>query len=46
MGLLSKLAKAGVAKKVYTEAQKPENQRKIKSMISSARNKNKPASGR
>ena len=34
MGLLSGLAKAGVAKKVYDEARKPHNQAKIKSMVS------------
>ena len=39
MGLLSGLAKAGIAKKVIDEGRKPENQRKIKSAISSLRNK-------
>ena len=39
MGIMSKLAKAGVAKKVIDEGRKPENQRKIKSAISSFRNK-------
>ncbi|SFE50285.1 hypothetical protein [Blastococcus tunisiensis] len=39
MGLLSKLTKGGAAKKVMDEARKPENQRKIKSAISSFRNK-------
>ena len=37
MGLLSALTKAGVAKKVYTEARKPENQRKLKGLVSKAR---------
>jgi hypothetical protein len=41
MGLLSKLTKAGVAKQVVDEARKPENQRKIKSAISSFTNKGK-----
>jgi hypothetical protein len=36
MGLFSKLAKAGLAKKVYDELRKPENQAKIKSFVSSA----------
>ncbi len=39
MGLLSGLAKAGIAKKVVDEGRKPENQRKIKSAIASLRNK-------
>ena len=41
MGLLSKLTKAGVAKKVIDEGRKPENQAKIKSVISGLTNKNK-----
>ena len=41
MGLLGKLTKAGVAKKVIDEGRKPENQRKIKNAISSFTNKNK-----
>ncbi len=45
MGLLSKLTKAGVAKKVIDEGRKPENQRKIKSMVSSFTNKNKGGGG-
>jgi hypothetical protein len=49
MGLLSKLSKAGVAKKVVDEARKPDNQRKIKSAISSVTGKGKdtrPGTGR
>lgn len=34
MGLLSGLAKAGLAKKAVSEARKPKNQRKIKSLFS------------
>jgi hypothetical protein len=34
MGLLSGLAKAGLAKKAIDEAKKPENQRKIKRLLS------------
>ena len=33
MGLVSGLIKAGVAKKAYDIAMKPENQRKIKALI-------------
>ena len=36
MGLFSKIAKAGLAKKVYDELRKPENQAKIKSFVNSA----------
>lgn len=35
MGLISKMAKAGIAKKVLQEARKPENQRRIKQLIAS-----------
>jgi hypothetical protein len=45
MGLLSKLTKGGAAKKVVDEARKPENQRKIKSAISSFRNKGSGTGG-
>ncbi|MGY1856919.1 hypothetical protein [Modestobacter sp. SYSU DS0290] len=41
MGLLSKLTKAGVAKKAMNEARKPQNQAKIKSAISSVTNRGK-----
>ena len=34
MGLLSKLASAGVAKKVFDEARKPKNQRMLKDLVS------------
>ena len=39
MGLFSGLAKAGIAKKAIDEGRKPENQRRIKSAISSLRSK-------
>jgi hypothetical protein len=39
VGLISGLAKAGIAKKVYNEARKPHNQQKIKSLISRVTNK-------
>jgi hypothetical protein len=39
MGLLSKLTKAGVAKKVVDEARKPENQAKIKKAVSDFQDK-------
>ncbi|MBA3308530.1 MAG: hypothetical protein H0U28_00505 [Nocardioidaceae bacterium] len=35
MGILSKIAKAGVAKKAIDAAKRPENQRKAKSAMSS-----------
>lgn len=39
MGILSKVAKAGLAKKAYDEARKPENQAKMKRAVASARAK-------
>jgi hypothetical protein len=39
MGIMSKLAKAGMAKKAITEARKPHNQAKLKSLVSKARGK-------
>jgi hypothetical protein len=39
MGLFGGLAKAGIAKKAIDEGRKPENQRRIKSAISSLRSK-------
>jgi hypothetical protein len=30
MGLMSKLAKAGIAKKIYDEARKPQNQQRAR----------------
>jgi hypothetical protein len=41
MGIMSKLAKGGLAKKAVDEASKPQNQRKIKDAISSFTNKGK-----
>lgn len=41
MGLIANFAKLGVAKKVYDELKKPENQAKIKSAVSSATDKAK-----
>ncbi|WP_236830385.1 hypothetical protein [Blastococcus sp. KM273128] len=41
MGILSKLAKGGMAKKVMDEARKPQNQQKIKDAISSFTDKRK-----
>jgi hypothetical protein len=40
MGIMSKLAKLGIAKKAVDEARKPENQRKAKEMLAKARNRN------
>ncbi len=39
MGLLRTVVKAGVAKKVFDEARKPENQRKIKDLVRSVTDK-------
>ena len=39
MGLFSKVAKVGLAKKAYDEARKPENQAKIKRAVETARTK-------
>jgi hypothetical protein len=39
MGLFSKLAKAGLAKKAWDEARKPENQAKLKSLVAKARSR-------
>ncbi len=41
MGLIANFAKLGVAKKIYDELKKPENQAKIKSAVSSATDKAK-----
>lgn len=41
MGLLSGLAKAGLAKKALSEARKPKNQQKLKSLLSSDKSKGK-----
>ena len=35
MGLVSKIVKLGIAKKVYDEARKPENQRRAKEAYAS-----------
>ncbi len=37
MGLISKLAKVGIAKKAYDEARKPANQEKLKGLVAKAR---------
>jgi hypothetical protein len=37
MGLIGTLTKAGIAKKVFDEARKPENQRRLKELVASAR---------
>jgi hypothetical protein len=46
MGLISNLAKLGVAKKVYDELKKPENQAKIKDAMSSASGKARTTTAR
>lgn len=37
MGFIGTLTKAGIAKKVFDEARKPENQEKLKALVASAR---------
>jgi hypothetical protein len=37
MGFIGTLTKAGIAKKVFDEARKPENQRRLKDLVASAR---------
>lgn len=37
MGIMSKIVKIGIAKKVYDEARKPENQRKMKEAVAKVR---------
>lgn len=39
MGLISGMVKAGIAKKAYDMARKPENQRKVKDLVARARGK-------
>ena len=39
MGLMSTVVKAGIAKKVFDQLKKPENQAKIKGMVSSVASK-------
>ena len=39
MGLVSKVVKLGIAKKIYDEARKPENQRKMKDAVESFQQK-------
>lgn len=41
MGLFSKVAKVGLAKKAFDEARKPENQAKFKRAVASVRAKAK-----
>ena len=45
MGLLGNITKGALAKKVIDEGRKPENQRKIKSAISSFRGKKSGGTG-
>jgi len=44
MGIMSKVVKLGIAKKVYDEARKPENQTRIKEAV--AKFQNRRAQGR
>lgn len=45
MGLIGGMMKMGLAKKVYDEARKPQNQRKIKGALSSLTNKGQGGRG-
>ena len=45
MGIMSGLMKAGIAKKVYNEARKPQNQRKAKELFNKVANKGGSAGG-
>ncbi len=45
MGLLRTAVKAGIAKKLYDEARKPQNQRLIKELVTSLANSRKPGPG-
>lgn len=42
MKLLRGLAAAGIAKKIYTEARKPQNQARISSAVNKMRSRGKP----
>jgi hypothetical protein len=42
MGLIGGLVKAGIAKKAFDAANKPENQRRIKELVGKARAKKAP----
>lgn len=42
MGILNGLVKAGVAKKIFDEARKPENQAKAKELFQQLRSKKQP----
>lgn len=46
MGIMSKVVKLGVAKKIYDEARKPENQAKIKQAVAKLQEKRSSNQGR
>ena len=46
MGLIGTALKAGLAKKIFDEARKPHNQRKIKDMLAKVTDKKSGRSGR
>lgn len=46
MGLVSKVVKLGIVKKIYDEARKPENQRKMKDAVASYQEKRARRQGR
>jgi hypothetical protein len=45
MGLLRTFAVAGIAKKVFDEARKPENQRKVKDAVAKVRSRGQDGQG-
>ena len=45
MGMAKKIAAFGIAKKVYDEARKPQNQARIKSAVDRARSRRKQPRG-
>ena len=46
MGILGTLTKAGIAKKIYDEARKPQNQEKLKTLVANARRRRRPDGAR
>jgi hypothetical protein len=46
MSIVSKLAKAGVAKKLIDEAKKPQNQAKAKDLLAKVKDKRRPSGQR
>lgn len=45
MGFIGGIAKAGIAKRIFDEARKPQNQARVKRMIAKARQKRSRGAG-